>query len=65
MRVRLGNRHADLIGRVVDDGGRPMPIAVTCRRLEDLALDVIGQAVARNLVEDTIAAHERSHDRRK
>jgi hypothetical protein len=33
------------------------------RRLDDLRLDVVGEAIGRTSVEDLIAAHERAHPR--
>ena len=34
---------------------------VTFRRLDDVPLDVVGEAIARTSVDDLIAAHERAH----
>ena len=46
--------------------GRKLDLGKSCvrfRRLDDVALDVVGQAIARTSVEDLIAAHERAHAR--
>ena len=44
--------------------GKKLDMGKSClrfKRLDDLALDVVGEAVARTTVDDLIAAHERSH----
>jgi hypothetical protein len=48
--------------------GKKLDMGKSClrfRRLDDLALDVVGEAVARTSVDDLIAAHERAHGSRK
>ena len=48
--------------------GRTLDMGKSCvrfRRLEDVALDVVGQAIARTSVDDLIAAHERAHAGRR
>ena len=48
--------------------GRELDMGKSCvrfRRLDDVALDVVGAAIARTSVDDLVAAHERAHaDRR-
>jgi len=47
--------------------GKRLDMGKSCvrfRRLDDLALELIGKAVARNSVRAAIAAHERSHGKR-
>jgi hypothetical protein len=47
--------------------GKKLDMGKSCvrfRRLEDLPLEVVGEAIARNSVDDMIAAHERVHARR-
>jgi hypothetical protein len=47
--------------------GKRLDMGKSCvrfRKLEDLPLDVIGKAIARNSVEDVIAAHERWHGKK-
>jgi hypothetical protein len=44
--------------------GKKLDMGKSClrfRRLDDLALDVVGEAIARTSVDDLIAAHERAH----
>jgi hypothetical protein len=44
--------------------GKKLDMGKSCvrfRRLEDVALEVVGEAIARTSVEDLIAAHERAH----
>jgi hypothetical protein len=44
--------------------GKKLDLGKSClrfKRLDDLALDVVGEAIARTSVADLIAAHERSH----
>ena len=43
--------------------GKPLDLGKSClrfKRLDDLALDVVGEAVARTSVDDFVAAYERS-----
>jgi hypothetical protein len=47
--------------------GKKLDMGKSCvrfRRLDDVALDVVGEAIARTPVEDLIAAHERAHGAR-
>jgi hypothetical protein len=47
-----------------DATGKKLDMGKSCvrfRRLDDLALDVVGQAIARSSVDDLIAAHEHAH----
>jgi hypothetical protein len=47
--------------------GKRLDMGKSCvrfRRLEDVPLDVIGEAIARNSVDDMVVAHERAHGRR-
>jgi hypothetical protein len=44
--------------------GKKLDMGKSClrfKRLDDLALDVVGEAIARTTVDDLIAAHERAH----
>ena len=46
--------------------GRKLDMGKSCvrfRRLEDVALDIVGEAIERTSVEDLISAHERSRRR--
>jgi hypothetical protein len=46
--------------------GKKLDLGKSClrfRRIDDLALDVVGEAIARTSVEDFIAAYERSRSR--
>ena len=48
--------------------GRTLDMGKSCvrfRRVEDVALDVVGRAVAGTSVDDLIAAHERAHAGRR
>ena len=48
--------------------GRKLDMGKSCvrfRRLEDVALDVVGAAIARTSVDDLVAAHERAHAGRR
>ena len=48
--------------------GRKLDMGKSCvrfRRLDDVALDVVGAAIARTSVDDLIAAHERAHAGRR
>ena len=44
--------------------GKKLDLGKSClrfKRLDDLALDVVGEAIGRTTVDDLIAAHERAH----
>ena len=48
--------------------GRKLDMGKSClrfRRLDDLALDLVGQAIARTSVDELIAQHERAHASRR
>ncbi|HKZ63664.1 MAG TPA: DUF1801 domain-containing protein [Thermoplasmata archaeon] len=64
MNVYADKRTLDLFVKEWRASGKWLDMGKSCvrfRRLEDLPLEVIGKEIARNSVEDVIAAHEMSH----